>query len=113
MNDSDNLYKREFIYTIPGNVLFDKKITDLDRKVFMVIQSFMHTKGNCFTSNNWLATALDVERRSIINSINRLIDNQYINKFTKNGKRYLVINFTPCPEEVVIPTPLASDPTIT
>jgi hypothetical protein len=106
-------FNRDFIYTIPSKVLFDENITDLDRKIYMIIRSFMDTTGQCYTSNNWLAEKLKVERRSIITSVNRLVKEQYINKISNGSKRYLVINYTPCSEELVIPGSPPSDPTIT
>ncbi len=104
---------RDFIYTIPEKVLFDENITDLDRKIYMIIRSFMDTTGSCYASNNWIATKLKIERRSIIRSLERLETNGYITRFTENSSRYLKINYTNCIEEMVTLESPPSDSRVT
>lgn len=73
----------------------------------------MDTTGACYASNNWMAEKINVERRTIIASLKRLIEANYIKRIIKDGHRFLSINITNCIEEVVILRSPPSDPTIT
>ena len=103
-------HNRDFIYTIPSRILFDKTITDLDRKVYMIIRSFMDTTGQCYPSNNWFAEALGCDKRSIPRSVDRLIEQDYIKRIDQDGRRYLLIQQKPCPEKLIDPMTLGSPP---
>lgn len=108
---------REFIYTITESVLFDKNITDLDRKIYMIIRSFMDTTGSCFASNDWVAKKLEIEGRSVVRSIGRLEKQGYVIRFTENDQRYLKINYskfsdTESPPPMTLQSP-PHDPTVT
>ena len=113
MDTKNATANRDFIYTIPSRVLFDKNLTDLDRKVYMIIRSFMDTTGNCYPSNGWLAEKFDVEKRSIPRSLARLLKYGYVKRINEKGQRYLIINYTPCPEEVVTSESPPHDPSVT
>lgn len=97
----DGDLNRDFIYTVPSRILFDSDLTLVDLKLYMLIRSFMDTTNSCYPSNNWIADKLQIERRSVIRSLQRLIEKQYILRLEKNGKRYLCINITNCPEDLV------------
>lgn len=104
---------RDFIYTIPESILFDDRITDLDRKIYMIIRSFMDTTGSCYASNNWVASKLKIDRRSVIRCIDRLENAGYIIRSIENEQRYLKIKYTKCIEEVVTLQSPPSDSTVT
>lgn len=87
---------RDFIYTIPSKVLFDDSITDLDRKIYMIIRSFMDTTGDCYPSNAWFAEKLKINKRTVPASINRLVETGHIKRIDHESKRYLIINYSPC-----------------
>lgn len=87
---------RDFIYTIPSKVLFDDSITDLDRKIYMIIRSFMDTTGDCYPSNGWFAEKFKINKRTVPSSINRLVEAGHIKRIDHESKRYLIINYSPC-----------------
>lgn len=113
MEATNSSYNRDFIYTIPSKVFNDASLTLIDFKIYMIIRSFMDTTGEAWPSNNWLAEKCQIERRSAIRSLDRLVNKGYIKKITKNDKRYLVINYSNCPEELVTVESPPSDISVT
>ena len=70
-NSQTESCNRDFLYHVPGKVLFDTTLTPLDLKIYMIVRSFMDTTGKAtFASNKWIATKLNIEneKRSAINS---------------------------------------------
>jgi DNA-binding Lrp family transcriptional regulator len=108
-NTSTASFNREFIYTSPDSVLFHPEMRFLEFKIYSIIRSFMDTTGSAYPSNNWLANKCGVDRSSVIRALNRLVKLGFIKKITKNNHRYLVVNYTYCPEHLVTQTPPPSD----
>lgn len=104
---------RNFIYIVPESILFDITLNLLEIKIYMIIRSFMDSTGTCYPSNNWLANKCEVDRRSIIRSLNTLIEKGYIVKHTINNQRKLFIKQTGCPEELVTQMSPPSDTDVT
>lgn len=113
MDTKESSFNRDFIYTIPSRVLFDNNITDLDRKIYMVIRSFMDTTGDCYPSNAWFAEKFGVEKRSIPRSLDRLIKFGYIKRVIQNERRFLLINQVPFKEEGMTSGSPPHDPSVT
>ncbi len=111
MNESQgNSYKREFLYTIPESILHHSELTYLDKHIYMLVRSFMDTTGDAYPSNAWIARKCGVDRRTIINSLNRLVKHKAVGKMTdEKGHRHLFIPTKKIPAECVT----GSDPNIT
>lgn len=104
MNAQDNNTPiRDFIYTLPERILFDKELSKIDLQVYMIIRSFLDITGKAFPSNNWIANKLEIHRISVIRSINTLVNKKYIKRLQINGQRYLVFGI-PMEEELVADT---------
>jgi biotin operon repressor len=99
--NKEKSYNRDFIYTIPSKILHDESLTFNDVKVYMMVRSFMDTTGDAYPSNNWIANEFNMDRRTVIRSINHLIEKGYVIKEEINGVRHLRINITPLPQKVI------------
>lgn len=80
-----------FTPTIPNRIAFDLNLTVHDLRVYMVVNSFTHTTGDAYASNNWIAKKLGVDRSTVIRSINKLCAKKYIVREEINGHRHLRI----------------------
>lgn len=100
----NNFQQRQFIYTAPENIFNDPDLSLTDLKIYMIIRSFIDSTGSAYPSNNWLASRLSVHRVTIITSLNKLIDKQYLVRKEIKGRRYLSINVAQLDEELVVPT---------
>ena len=80
-----------FTPTIPNRIAFDLSLTIHDLRVYMIVNSFAHTTGDAYASNNWIAKKLGITTRSVIRSINTLCEKKYIVREEINGHRHLRI----------------------
>jgi len=83
--------------TIPGEVAFNPKLKYVDMFVFWVIKMINDSPSNrdryFYGSNKWLAKVLGVTERTVIRSINSLINEGYLKRSIKNNnKRVLQID---------------------
>lgn len=93
-------YNRDFVYHIPGRVLFDKTLKPIDLKVYAIVRSFMDTTGEAYPSNGWFANKLDIDPTTASRSLTRLEKGCHIKRTEIDGRRYLLIG-KPIPESVV------------
>ena len=99
--NKEKSYNRDFIYTIPSKILQDDTLTFNDVKIYMMIRSFMDTTGDAYPSNNWIANEFNMDRSTVIRSINHLVEKGYVIKEEINGVRHLRINIHPLPQKVI------------
>jgi biotin operon repressor len=59
-----------------------------------MIRSFMDTTGVAYPSNHWIADQLGINRRNVINNINKLISKGYIERIEENCQRYFRITLS-------------------
>lgn len=104
MDTKNATTNRDFIYTIPSKIMHDNDLSLNDIKIYMIVRSFMDTAGSCYASNNWIASNLRIHRTTVIECIKNLIQKTYLVRTEVNGQRYLSVNYTPCPMEVVVST---------
>ena len=104
MDTKNATTNRDFLYTIPSKVMHDKTLSLNDIKVYMIVRSFMDTTGSCYASNNWIANNLGIHRTTVIECIKNLIQKTYLIRTESNGQRYLSVNYTPYPEDVIVST---------
>lgn len=77
---------------IPGEVAFNNKLNDTDKFLFFYISSLDNNNG-CFASNDYLASLMNVNNRTITRSITKLKELKYIYQESFDGrKRILRIN---------------------
>lgn len=79
----------QFIYITPENVFSDLTLSAHDLRMYMFISSFTFTRGHTYASNDFLAKKFNIDRSTVIRSINRLCKKQYIVREEINGHRYL------------------------
>ena len=77
---NDNFSTRQFIYTVPEHVFNDLELSPIDLKIYMIIRSFIDSTGIAYPSNNWLAERLSIHRVTVIHSLNKLVDKNYIER---------------------------------
>jgi DNA-binding MarR family transcriptional regulator len=104
-----NLHSRDFIYTCPAKVLDDNSLSLNDLKIYMKIRSFMDTTGEAYPSNSWFAKSLNIDSRSVRRCITKLVSKGYIERFTRDEKRYLRVKQTPIIEETTSTPPSDTD----
>ena len=96
------IYSRQFIYTIPESILFDTDLTDIDKKIYMIIRSFMDTTGKAYPPNGWLADKIKCDSRSITRGVDKLLKKKYIRlNPDSNGREFLL--GSPVPASIVEP----------
>jgi DNA-binding Lrp family transcriptional regulator len=80
---------------IPGEVAFNHELTYLDMFVFWMISS-LDSGGKrryCSASNRYMAKRLAVSRRSVANSVTKLVKEGYVTRLVKgNNERILKVN---------------------
>lgn len=81
----------QLIYITPHDVASDLTLSAHDLRIYMIISSFTYTRGNAYVSNDYLAKRLNIDRSTVIRSINRLCKKQYIIREEIKGQRYLKI----------------------
>jgi predicted transcriptional regulator len=81
----------QFIYNIPDRIAFDLTLSVHDLRVYMIVRSFIDTTGDVYASNDYIAKRLNVDRSTVIRSINRLCKKKYIFREDINGNRHLGI----------------------
>lgn len=96
----ENFYKRNFVYNIPLQIFDDTTLTINDFKIIMIVRSFIDTTGQAFMSNNWISDRLNIERRTVITCLNRLVEKGYLVREEINGKRYLKVKIPAILEEI-------------
>lgn len=82
---------RDFVYNVPGKVLFDADLTLIDFKVYAVIRSFMDTTGAAYPSNGWLADKLGISYKSASRSLNKLAKRNHIAIIERDGRRFCIV----------------------
>lgn len=68
-----------------SRLLNDKRLDKFDVILFGLIEYLSNNKGFCTASNNTLASYLDCSKRTIIRSINKLVDYNYLEKTIKQS----------------------------
>lgn len=113
-------HHREYFYPIPESVLLDQNLTLLDIRVYGIAYSYLTGKHHkCWATNGEFAEILNVEKRSIITSLNRLIKQNHLRKYTEDGERLIALpDNSLCisdkkDDEAVIRKSLGGDPRIT
>ena len=81
----------QFIYNTPDRIAFDLTLSVHDLRVYMIVRSFIDTTGDVYASNDYIAKRLNVDRSTVIRSINRLCKKKYIFREDINGHRHLGI----------------------
>lgn len=82
---------RQFIYTIPENILDDSSLSLADIKVYLRIRSFMDSGRNCYAHNQWFAEKCHIDPRSVTRSIATLVNKNYIVSENIKGQRNLSV----------------------
>lgn len=77
-------------YIIEFNVLEDNRLSSTDKIIYSIINNLRNKKGFCFCTNNYIAKILNVDNKTIQRSITKLLRYGYLNRYTKNNKRYLI-----------------------
>lgn len=72
---------------IPGEVAFNKKITETDKFVWWIIDSLDCSKKHCYVSNEYIAKRLGFKNQTISNSIAKLKEHGYIIQVSFNGRK--------------------------
>lgn len=102
-HNSEDFYKRNFTYSVQRTIFKDKTLTINDLKIYMIVRSFIDTTGDAYPSNNWIANELEIDRRTVITCINRLIEKGYLIKYDIKGKRHLSVKVPSIPQEIIAP----------
>ena len=69
---------------IPIEVLCNKKLSYTDKVIFAIVDLF-DNKNHCYATNEYLARVLEVSSQTVSNSINVLIDHEYLEKIGFDG----------------------------
>ena len=102
-NNSEDFYRLNFTYSVQRSVFKDHTLTINDLKIYMIVRSFTATTGDAYPSNNWIANELEIDRRTVITCINRLIEKDYLIKYDIKGKRHLSVKVPSIPQEIIAP----------
>lgn len=80
---------RPFFVTIESILLLDKNLNNTDKIVYGIISAFSNNKdGFCYLKNEKLANLCDIEKRTLLYSISRLVTFDYIKKIKKGVRTY-------------------------
>ena len=74
---------------LPAQVRYDKAITDKAKLLYAEISAAVNAYGICEEDNNYLASAIGVDLRTVTRAISALIDNGHLQKIRENGKKKL------------------------
>jgi DNA-binding MarR family transcriptional regulator len=74
---------------IPIEVLCNKKLSYTDKVIFAIVDLF-DNKNHCYATNEYLARVLEVSSQTVSNSINVLIDHEYLEKIGFDGRRRIL-----------------------
>lgn len=85
---------RQFIYTIPENILDDESLTLADIKVYLRIRSFMDSGRTCYAHNKWFSEKCHIDQRTVTRSIANLSKKHYIVNEMIKGQRNLSIQIS-------------------
>lgn len=72
------MQKPNYDITIPPNIRYDPNLKDLSKLLYGEIESLSYKTGYCFASNKFFSELYNVTKRTIINCINELKENGYI-----------------------------------
>jgi len=78
---------------IPANVTYDKYLSDKSKLLWGVISAATNVYGICEEDNNYFASALNVDTRTILRCFTQLIDNGHIVRIVDKGKRKIKVVF--------------------
>ncbi len=73
-------------FYIPAEVFFCSKLTDLQKRLFPIIESLDNDKG-CFASNEYLANILEVTQTAISVAVGKLKELGFIREESFDGRR--------------------------
>lgn len=76
-------------FILPEHIFDDHNLSKNDLKLYMIINSFVQSKGQAFPSNAWISNRLGISRRGVMKCLNNLIKNGHIVKRTHNERRFL------------------------
>ncbi len=71
---------------LPLKILYDKDLTDKQKLIFGSINALSNKTGVCFASNSYLARMHDCDERTVIRTVNKLVEKSYISKNLIHGK---------------------------
>src|SRR5699024_10054010 len=71
---------------LPLKILYDNDLTDKQKLIFGSINALSNKTGVCFASNSYLAKMHDCDERTVIRSVNKLVEKSYISKKLIHGK---------------------------
>lgn len=78
---------------VPRIVLIDNDLCSTDKLVMGLITSLALKEGYCFASNNYLATSLNLSKRTICESLSKLKKIGLVRmKYEKNNDRKIYVN---------------------
>ena len=79
---------------IPNIILFNDKLTHMEKILLSFIYALDGKKRHCYASNKYLAELMGVSQRTISNSIVDLKKKKFIHKISWNGKiRVMRVSF--------------------
>lgn len=84
----------QWYWIIPNKVLFDKKISDKEKLIYIMISSLCAERGYCRANNNYFAERLGITKSRISNWINSLYKRWFITIDIKKdewNKRFISI----------------------
>ena len=79
--------REEYFAKVPVRMLSDENIKSTSVRVYLALDSFADNKTRvCYPSINSLAEKLNINRRTVIRSLNELIENGYVRKSKRSSK---------------------------
>lgn len=89
-----------FYIKIPSTILLDEKLNSNDKLILAFICNLTHLKGYCWASNKSISQKLRICEKTIQNSINKLLNLDYIVKW-KQKKGQLVYRLITTNENLI------------